>query len=86
VDELATPSIAGKNLPFVLAITPSRFSTGQFQVRGVRAPDCASTGDAPPWVSSALPSCGFGGKKTKPWPWDLKRTTPIRSLDTDSGH
>jgi hypothetical protein len=28
VDELATPSIAGKNLPSVLAITPSRFSTG----------------------------------------------------------
>ena len=54
--------------------------------RGVRASDCASTGDSPPWVSSAQPSRGFGGKKTKPWPWDLKRTTPIRSLDTDPGH
>jgi hypothetical protein len=32
VDKLATPSIAGTNLPSVLAITPSRFSTGQFLV------------------------------------------------------
>jgi hypothetical protein len=63
VDELATPSIAGKNLPSVLAITPSRFSTGQFQVRGVRASDFGSAGDAPPWVSSAQPSRGFGGEK-----------------------
>jgi hypothetical protein len=63
VDELATPSIAGKNLPSVFAITPTRFSTGQFQVRGIRASDCASAGDAPPWVSSAQPSRGFGGEK-----------------------
>ena len=47
VDELGTPSIVGKNLPSVFAITPTRFSTGQFQVRGVRASDCVSAGDAP---------------------------------------
>jgi hypothetical protein len=60
VDELATPSIAGKNLPSVFAITPARFSTSQFQVKGVRASDCAFAGDAPPWVRQRRRSVWLG--------------------------
>jgi hypothetical protein len=48
--------------PFEFAILPSRSSTGQFWVCGVRASDCVSAGDAPPCFCVPPHPGGLGRK------------------------
>jgi hypothetical protein len=78
VDRASPRVIIGKNPSIEFALLPSRSSTGQFWVCGVRASDCVTAGGAPPLGGTAPASSVWFGGET-PQPLDPGATSRIRS-------